>query len=208
MPEITEIRKFNGSYLPCPQSCFSFDEDQKYSIEIGAGVGLHACVFAKNNPDFQHIAIERTKEKFKKLNNRCEKESLDNLFAFHDDGVNWLYHLAKNQKFEKIFLLYPNPYPKNASYRWVRMPFFRELLKHLSPKGEIVFASNEKFYMDEVEDYCENYWDLHALQKKTLHQDSLEDSYEAITHFERKYLERGQTCYHYHYGFKDLSEKL
>jgi tRNA G46 methylase TrmB len=88
------------------------------------------------------------------------------------------------------------------------MPFFRELLKHLETDGEIMFASNESFYMDEVEDYCENYWDLKALKKQSLHKDTISEDYKAITHFERKYLERGQTCYHYHYGFKDLSEKL
>lgn len=197
--EIKSIREFRTDEIPLPSNPLPFCSSSRMSLEIGAGAGLHAVSFAKNNPDFHHIAIERTTEKFNKMNGRASSHQLNNLSVFQDDAINWVAHNCNNVVFEKIFILYPNPYPKNHSARWIRMPFFKKLLECMDENSEIIFATNESFYINEVDLYAENHWGLKSASKKRINKDLLPEDYHPLTHFEKKYLERGQDCYHYTY---------
>lgn len=197
--DIKPIREFKPEHLPLPSNPMPYCSSTKLSLEIGAGAGLHAIRFAQENSDFHHIAIERTSEKFNKMKRRSEKHQLSNLNVFQDDAINWVTHNCQDTKFEKIFLLYPNPYPKNHSARWIRMPFFSKLIQCMNENTELIIATNEKFYIEEFELYAENYWKLSALKKETINSENTKKDYEALTHFEKKYLERGQDCFHYSY---------
>lgn len=71
------------------------------------------------------------------------------------------------------------------------MPFMHHLLACLKVGGEIIIASNEKFYIEEVEEYAKNCWSLNLKEKKTI---SI-----GRTHFEKKYIERGENCVELNY---------
>ena len=61
-------------------------------LEIGAGKGKHALNFAKNYPDKQLIAIERTRNKFEAFTKLATLQKSANLLPIHADAIAWIVH--------------------------------------------------------------------------------------------------------------------
>lgn len=166
--------------------------NQTVCLEIGAGKGKHAIEYAQSHPDERLIAIERTKEKFSAFFQRVQdlqkNQSLDNLYCIHADAIAWVVHAIPPNCLDKVFILYPNPEPHNANQRWLNMPFFEFLLSRLKVNGSIILASNILSYIEEAEQQASNVWQVPVI-KQLVPKDSQR------THFEMKYLARGQLCW-------------
>ena len=72
------------------------------------------------------------------------------------------------------------------------MPFMDWLLKTIVPGGFIQIATNEAFYAEEAVLWLRDYWGLNATAKKVVEAPFAGGG---RTHFERKYLQRGEPCY-------------
>lgn len=159
-------------------------------LEIGCGVGWHPISYARENPDRRLIAIEHTRAKFERFQGRLNNQpELTNLLAVHADAVRWVAHSLPPQSIERCFFLYPNPEPKAPNRRWLRSPFLHRLLTTLKPGGEITLATNEQWYMAEARDWAAHAWGLEEIDYREITAGS------PRTHFEKKYLARGQTCF-------------
>ena len=164
-------------------------------LEIGCGVGWHPIRYATENSDRRLIAIEHTREKFEKFHSRYLRHpNLTNLLPIHADAVRWITHALKPGCLSRCFLLYPNPEPKAVNRRWLRMPFMHKLLETLARDGELTLATNEQTYFDEAKEWAENYWNLEILEARSF-SDSTKPLGIPRTHFEKKYLERGEICH-------------
>lgn len=155
-------------------------------IEIGCGVGWHPISYAQLHPNRCLVAIEHTAEKFSKFESRFKRHELPNLLPIHANAISWITTHISQLSVDRFLLLYPNPNPKDRARRWFCMPFMHHLLGRLKVGGEIIIASNEDFYIREVEEYATKVWSLLLKEKKNI---SI-----GRTHFEKKYLERGETC--------------
>jgi tRNA (guanine-N7-)-methyltransferase len=166
-------------------------------IEIGAGTGMFALDYSKKYKDRALISIEKTTKKFSKFNNAFQKVNRDNLFPMQDNGISWCAHHLKTESVDRFFFLYPNPNPKSGDLnkRFYAMPFMGFVIECLKLDGEVIFATNEKFYRDEAIFFMTNEWKL-KLNKDL----KITSSEEPLTLFEKKYLERGQTCYHFSFS--------
>ena len=180
------IRQFQAQRMHAPRD-FQSISPEAVCIEVGAGKGKHALLFTKTHPDTQLIAIERTREKFLAMQKQHGIEGQANLQTVHADALPWIVHALYPQQVEQFFILYPNPEPHNPAQRWVNMPFFEFLLSRLKTGGTITLASNIPAYIEEAEQQAEQLWKLPFI-KEVIAQDS------ARTHFEIKYLERGELC--------------
>jgi tRNA G46 methylase TrmB len=78
-------------------------------------------------------------------------------------------HGLKPQQLAQIFILYPNPEPKNPAQRWLNMPFFEFLLSRLQDGGRITLASNIPDYIAEAALQCQNVWQLPFVQETIPH---------------------------------------
>lgn len=169
------------------------EQSQNVDLEIGAGVGWHAIQYAVKNPLRKLIAIERTKEKFLKFEGRINKHPfIENLFAIHADVVHWSVYYLPDESIDRIFILYPNLYPKNASARFFRMPFFNYLLGKCKKNATIHLATNDFVYQIEAQNEAQERLGMKLIHFNELNGKNLS---EARTHFEKKYLLRDQTCY-------------
>ncbi|MCX7977971.1 MAG: hypothetical protein N2578_03110 [Bdellovibrionaceae bacterium] len=185
-------RNFRADKIPRPR----IDEERLQNfvrpplfMEIGAGQGLHAIRYALPHPQHHLIAIERTKEKYEKLHRRFVRHgSPANLLPMQADAIAVVAHFLSEESLEGIFLLYPNPEPKNPQKRWFRMPFMTFLVKRLRPGGEIVLATNISAYADEALEFHRQ----HGLKLKE--DIVLPGDFPPRTHFEKKYLKRGDIC--------------
>ncbi|ENW29765.1 hypothetical protein F923_02275 [Acinetobacter lwoffii NIPH 478] len=180
------IRQFQAQRMHAPRE-FQSISPEPVCVEVGAGKGKHALLFSKNNPDTQLIAIERTREKFLAMQKQHAVEGQNNLQTVHADALPWIVHALYPQQVERFFILYPNPEPHNPAQRWVNMPFFEFLLSRLKTGGTITLASNIPAYIEEAEIQVQELWKL-PFAKEVIAADS------ARTHFEIKYLERGELC--------------
>ena len=183
---IIPIRQFQAQRMQAPRD-FTPLVNTPICVEIGAGKGKHALLFTGQHPEQQLFAIERTKEKFLAMQKQQGLEPRSHLFPVHADALPWIVHALYPQQVEQFFILYPNPEPHNPAQRWLNMPFFEFLLSRLKPQGRITLASNIPEYIDEAEQQLQQLWQLPYVKEKIA-----ADS--ARTHFEIKYLERGELC--------------
>lgn len=186
------MREFQKDRVLLPKTKpIDIDKNMPVDLEIGAGVGLHSIQYAKQNRDRQLISIERTKNKYRKFFNEVNRdEKIGNLYPLHADAIAWVAHYLEESSIEKVFILYPNPEPKNKNQRWIHMPFFGYLLSRLKSGGEVLLATNLKSYADEFGFYAREHWGIsNAIMRK------VDPSKPPRTHFEKKYLERGDVCY-------------
>ena len=157
-------------------------------LEIGAGKGKHALSFALQHPDKHLIAIERTRNKFDAFAKLAAQQKSSNLSAIHADAIAWIVHAIAPNSIERIFILYPNPEQHNPNQQWLNMPFFEFLLSRLQVNGEVILATNIEAYMDNAEQQANEVWCLPNARHKVA-------SDSQRTHFEVKYLARGETCW-------------
>lgn len=183
---LTTIRSFQAQHLKAPRD-FQPIGNQPICLEIGAGKGKHACLFSSQYPLKNLIAIERTKDKFQAMQKSYAELVLTNLYPIHADAIPWVVHAIYPQQIDELFILYPNPEPHNATQRWLNMPFFEYLLSRIRAGGTITLASNIPEYIAEAEQQLKEVWQLpYQLENVAKHS--------ARTHFEVKYLERGELC--------------
>jgi tRNA (guanine-N7-)-methyltransferase len=177
--------------VPKPKDFKPISITKNFDIEIGCGVGLHAIQYCKNNPDRTLFAIEKTEEKFGKFSRRISNHpDIKNLIAVRGDGMAWVVHGIPEKCVDQYFFLYPNPYPKNAqkNLRFHNMPTFAAVMDSLKIGGFIHLATNEVFYAEEAERVSKDQWGLKLIEKEKWNQ-------KPRTHFEKKYLERGEDCW-------------
>lgn len=157
-------------------------------LEIGAGKGKHALGFVSQNPDKHLVAIERTRNKFDAFAKLAALQNAPNLDAIHADAIAWIVHAIAPSSVAKLFILYPNPEQHNPNQQWVNMPFFEFLLSRLQDDGEVVLVTNIESYMDNAVQRATEVWSL----PNTRYQVPIDSQ---RTHFEVKYLARGETCW-------------
>lgn len=169
---------------------------QPIDFEIGCGVGKHPLEYCQANPERHLIAVEHTKTKFASFLEhwRKSKLKLPNLTALQCNAVSFMKDAVEPATFDRIFLLYPNPEPQARNRRWFLAPVMGRILETLKPGGTITLATNVSSYFKEAMDYAQKSWGLKVLQKRNLNKETMPVS-SARTHFEKKYLERGETCF-------------
>jgi tRNA (guanine-N7-)-methyltransferase len=199
------VRTFRAEHVPAPSDLVTkiaglrlaqaIARGRPIDLEIGCGVGWHPIRYAQENPNRTLVAIEKTSEKFEKFSERLKHHpELTNVIAVHADAVAWVTHFAPPGTFDRVFLLYPNPERKNSSARWIRMPFFGHLLETLKRGGEIEFRTNITEYADEVRRVGTEGWGLKLRGDLRLDPRAV-DPAAMRTHFEQKYLGRGEACF-------------
>lgn len=195
-------RLFQPQYLRAPRGFVRPDWQQLQSplcLEIGAGMGKHAILFGQQYPDKTLYAIERTAEKYQVFAERAVAAQLQAVYPVHADAVPWIVHALPPKSIHECFILYPNPEPKNPSQRWLNMPFFEFLLSRLQDNAKLTLASNIPEYIDEAAQQLDQVWQLPFIRQAVA-----ADS--ARTHFEVKYLARGEPCQelliHKHAGYQ------
>jgi len=195
------LRNFNHLKVPEPKTPVILPDSRPIDLEIGCGVGWHAITYGRQYPERTLVAIEHTRSRYQSLARRYKNHGCPtNIVPVHADAVSWITHRVPKNSIAKILILYPNPYPKkqHRNLRWHAMPFMGHLLKTLRATGTIEIATNKKDYADEAADYLEKTWQMSLDQKEELRDPTL-----ARTHFELKYLERGETCYNLVFSAKE-----
>jgi len=162
-------------------------------LELGSGTGMFALNYAQQNPERHLIAIEQTVNKFNTFNRAFELHQPNNLTPVHADAALWVERYVPEQSIERLFILYPNPYPKkkHQNLRWHYMPAMHAILNVLKPGSAITFCTNLRWLADEAATQFDRGWQLDLVSFTSIRQNARAP----LTRFEKKYLERGETCF-------------
>lgn len=173
-------------------------------VEVGCGAGYHPLAFVRENSSARILAFERTTVKFEKAKHRLETHlakstEYEQCHIIHGDAAHLWSALFERKSLDGIFFLYPNPYPKkqHANLRLAGMPFFSTTLESLKAGGRMVFATNDQNYFEELLAHMKTLQQLKIEKEGPIAADRKPRS-----HFEKKYLERGESC------FEILAEKI
>lgn len=177
-----------------------FQEGKAVWLEIGAGTGWFFIEMAKRHPDHTLVAIERSRHRGKRLVKKSESSGLPNMLGFRSNAIPALIHGIPSESLERIYILYPPPWPRNAQRknRWYVHPVMPHLVRALKPGGLLIWASDQKFYIDEARYVSESRYPLETITHGKIApnpHNGLELFPEGRTKFERTFLSAGQPCY-------------
>lgn len=137
---------------------------KKYCLEIGFGDGEHIAELARREPDVGFVGIEVYKNGVANLltiitgiKNGTEADLAqeiklqanreDNIRVF-DDDARLLFSSLLDASFDKIYLLFPDPWPKtkHAGRRFVNPENLKELARVLKKGGILQIATDHPVY--------------------------------------------------------------
>ncbi len=118
-------------------------------LEIGFGGGEHLAHQAALFPNVDFIGAEPFRNGVAKLLALIEEKSLSNI-RIHDDDVRYLLEKLPPASLAKIFVLYPDPWPKKRHHdrRIVNADTLKQFHALLKPDGVFLFASDIADYVD------------------------------------------------------------
>jgi tRNA (guanine-N7-)-methyltransferase len=117
-------------------------------LEIGFGGGEHLAHQAGLFPKVNFIGAEPFRNGVAKLLTLIEEKSIVNI-RIHDDDVRYLLEKLPPASLNKIFVLYPDPWPKKRHHerRIVNADTLKQFHALLMPDGEFLFASDIDDYV-------------------------------------------------------------
>ncbi len=133
-------------------------------LEIGFGGGEHLAHQAALHPDLSYIGAEPFLNGVAKLLAEIAAHNLQNLRVHYGDA-RVLLEMLPSESFERIYLLYPDPWPKAAQKkrRFVNASNLAQFHRVLKPQGEFWFASD-------IDDYVA--WTReHVAESKLFHEE-------------------------------------
>ena len=104
----------------------------KIFLEIGFGYGENLINLAKNNLDKIILGCEIYEPGIANLVNKLDKKKLKNIFIY-PKNIFTLFKKIKKNSVEKVFLLFPDPWPKKRHYkrRLISKLLLKEIFKVL-----------------------------------------------------------------------------
>lgn len=128
-----------------------FDTNKPCWLEIGFGGGEHLIKQAQDNPDIGFIGCEPFIDGVAKVLGSIDSFSLRNI-RIHDADARDLLDWLKPESLDRVFILFPDPWPKkrHLKRRIVRGNFLDLLHSRCKPEARIRFATDIASYVNET----------------------------------------------------------
>lgn len=163
-------------------------------LEIGFGGGEHLAAQAKEFPEISIIGCEPFINGVARLLSEIESKGLRNVRIYPDDARDLIDRIP-SAIFEKVFLLFPDPWPKkrHLSRRYISIENLDALARVMRDGGEFRFASDDMEYVRWTLRYVRQHGAFEWTAKTA--QDWLERPSDwPATRYELKALADGRSC--------------
>lgn len=171
-----------------------FGSNKPLYLEIGCGKGKFACEYAKNNPDINLIAVEKSGNVIVEACEMAKEMGLNNL-KFIKCGAEYLEKYIKPQSIKLIFLNFSCPFPKKAyaTHRLTHQRFL-EIYKRIMCEGAEIHqkTDNMHFFEFSLEHFSLSGFSLKNISLD-LHNSDFEGNIE--TEYEYRFASLGQPIY-------------
>ena len=132
-----------------------FGNDKPIILEIGCGKGKFAVDFAKANPDYNIIGVEREANVVVDACKKAMDENIDNL-KFLVCGAQYLARYIKPDTVHAIYLNFSCPFPKNTyAVHRLTHPRFLKIYRQLLVEGAKIYqkTDNMKLFEFSIESF-------------------------------------------------------
>lgn len=90
-----------------------FAPGTELTLEIGCGHGHYLTAFAQAHPEEACLGVDLVTRRIEKARAKCEKRQLGNVHFLKADAWESVEALPATMSLKRIFILYPDPWPKN-----------------------------------------------------------------------------------------------
>lgn len=191
-----------------PLDLKKFGEYRKIALEVGFGFGEFLLSVAENEKDTLFFGIEKYGEGLRKIVNIIKREDIRNIVPLSGDAYVILQVLFNENSLEKIFVNFPDPWPKkrHQKRRVLTEEFFKLCGRKLKDTGKLFFATDDenlaKFAMSEIK---------RVPQLKNLCHPApylSHSPYSSETRYERKWMAENKNLYYFIYGRENASHQI
>lgn len=126
-----------------------FGERTRWTLEIGCGHGHFLAAYAAEHPGEACVGVDWMRKRLEKAGNKKHRGGLGNLELVKAEAVEFLSVVPNGVWFEKIFVLFPDPWPKarHAKKRLIRESFLDDLAAKTREGSRLYFRSDDGSYV-------------------------------------------------------------
>jgi tRNA (guanine-N7-)-methyltransferase len=130
-------------------------------LEYCSGNGHWIASKARENKDKNWVAIEMKFSRARKIWSKIKRQELDNLIVINGEGHKATANYIPDATIHQISINFPDPWPKrrHSKNRIIQPSFISEMARILTPKGSVIFVSDDDSYSD---------WTIEHFQKSGL----------------------------------------
>ncbi len=152
--ELDNLESFNyffNNSISILKKKISTSKTKSLNLEIGFGTGENLIFQSKRCNDEIFIACDPFISGSLKLKKKIEDERLGNIF-FTSLGYFELYNFIKTFFFRKIYILFPDPWPKkrHKKRRLINLEFVRTLKKITFVDSKVFVATDDHDYANQI----------------------------------------------------------
>lgn len=127
-------------------------------IEIGIGSGENAINQVLNNEDVFLLCCEPYLKGVMKFVKFLDKNKITNASVWPGDA-RYIIKDIKPESVEKIFILFPDPWPKKSHYkrRIINVSMLSMIYSKLIPNGELIISTDEPSYIQHIQQQLKTY---------------------------------------------------
>lgn len=161
-----------------------FPDKQSLNLEIGTGYGHFLAWLAPRHPDQAFIGLDIVSKVISRAQRRLDQAGADNALLAKLDAQLTLNELVAPSTLDHLYILFPDPWPKNIRRRSLRedtLPLFASRLK---AGGQFLFVSDDPDYSRDARE---------LLDASPLFQATDFPAIEVRTKYEQKWLAQDKT---------------
>jgi tRNA (guanine-N7-)-methyltransferase len=121
--------------------------------EIGCGHGHFLTAYAQKHPDETCVGIDLIRERITRATRKRDRAKLNHLHFLQAEALMFLETLPPGAQFSKIFVLFPDPWPKKRHHknRLLQTDFLTVLAKYAGQGTRLYFRTDHEPYFEAVE---------------------------------------------------------
>jgi tRNA (guanine-N7-)-methyltransferase len=118
------------------------------TLEIGCGHGHWMAAYAEAHPGERCVGIDLLGERLRKCEAKRARRSLGNVLFLKAEASEFLDALPEGHRLAKVFILYPDPWPKRRQNRkrFLQAPNLDRLAKAAAPGCQLAFRTDHEDY--------------------------------------------------------------
>lgn len=165
----------------------AFPNKAPLHIELGCGKGVSTCEMALDNPDVNYLALDINSSVLGVAKRNAEaayagKREVDNLRLTNHEVELITDMLAPEDRVERIYISFPNPWTQRSNQRKHRLVHIRQLMRYrhfLVDGGEIWFKTDDdRLFNESLEYFSAAGYEITYLTRD-LHADPTHPNYES-----------------------------
>ena len=94
-----------------------FEKSKSITLEIGCGKGHYLSAYAVAFPQETCVGIDLISERVRDSQRRAKNKNAENAFFFKAEAFEFLEALPRDVVLEKIFIFFPDPWPKERHHK-------------------------------------------------------------------------------------------